>query len=241
MMQTNPPPASDATPTPYPCFRCGRRLCKALEGEQRFALCDDCWAACSRRPTPGAGDAGGAGDVDQLEALVRSTQPGNALVRPAQILALIARLRAAEGVNAWGREHEAQLMRERNTYLAERDALRAAVEKIEDDWAKAVDAAERLGGRVQGLLEALQPFAMVGKGIPDNWPADVVVYYGYANPEQPRRGLCLQYHPAWTNDGGWRPTVADYKLATWTEMGVGQLTRNGERNGEEADGKEVAR
>jgi hypothetical protein len=146
-MSTNPPPASDATPT--------------------------------------AG-TGGAGDICPSSEEMEYIGLGGDWARMVGLI-FANRLRIADG--------------QIRALIAERDALRAAVE----------------------------PFAKMASGIPDNWPGDVVLFYDIANPAHPERGLSLGYWPAWFNDGGWRPTIDDYRRIAALARGpaAGETTDGG--------------
>jgi hypothetical protein len=219
-MPTNPPPASDATPTPGAM----RDECRAmLERIKDFGL-DDVRASLrellnyygERDPTPGAGGAGDVG-VDDLERKARAacgpwwdvTRDEFAHVAtPAAVLALIDRLRAAEARNV---------------------DLWAVIDKLTADGCRAVTALIKCEAERDALRAAVEPFAKMASGIPDNWPGDVVLFYDIANPAYPERALNLGYWPAWFNDGGWRPTIDDYRRIAALARGpaAGETTDGG--------------
>jgi hypothetical protein len=202
-----------------------------------------------RDPTPGAG---GAGDVGELERLARAATPGPwhvqgvgiggiedtagnviaqaqqfkpvrnrddlndriqnaafiAAANPATVLALIAHLRAVEARNV---------------------DLWAVIDKLTADGCRAVTALIKCEAERDALRAAVEPFAKMASGIPDNWPGDVVLFYDIANPAYPERALNLGYWPAWFNDGGWRPTIDDYRRIAALARGpaAGETTDGG--------------
>jgi hypothetical protein len=56
-----------------------------------------------------------------------------------------------------------------------------------------------------------------------------VLFYDIANPAYPERALSLGYWPAWFNDGGWRPTIDDYRRIAALARGpaAGETTDGG--------------